>query len=85
MTKIKMDKGSEAHLKRLTERFTKDVEKKYREGWKEHGGQLYKKVGMLKNAKDEVLDLWVYLDTLEDQLAEFGRVQIEQGLINEEE
>lgn len=43
---------------------------KYREGQKEHGGNMWQKSGMLHNAEQEVADLNHYLPTLRRQLQE---------------
>lgn len=51
-------------------RFTHALADKYTAGQREHGGNVWLKRGMLREAKAEVLDLWVYLDTLEQQLEE---------------
>lgn len=58
----------EEHLTGLTTRFATHVTRKYLKGAQEHGGNLWEKDGLLQEAKDEVVDLWVYLDTLEQQL-----------------
>ena len=45
------------------------MDAKYRAGQEEHGGFLFRKK-MLPNVMDEVLDLAVYVLTLEEQLEE---------------
>ena len=67
-----MTPEQEAHLKGLTDRFVSFVDRKYRAGQKEHGGDLWKKKDIIGMAKEEVADLWVYLDTLEQQINESG-------------
>jgi hypothetical protein len=57
----------EAHLKRILDAVTHDIDAKYRKGQIEHGGNLWLKPGMLDNAIEEVLDLAVYLYTLREQ------------------
>ena len=62
-----MDDDCEAHLQRIKDRFTADVDAKYRAGQSEHGGRLFEKPGALENAYAEVLDLAVYLLTAMEQ------------------
>jgi hypothetical protein len=62
------------HLHALTGRFVDQVTEKYVAGQKEHGGDLWRKKGIIKMAKEEVVDMWVYLDTLEQQLKDAGIV-----------
>lgn len=57
-----------AHRDRVIARFTAQFSKKYEAGQKEHGGDMWKKPGMLAHAIEEVIDLVAYLFTLEDQL-----------------
>jgi hypothetical protein len=65
-----MTSEQQAHLDRMIERFTSALTTKYAAGQREHGGNVWLKRGMLREAKAEVLDLWVYLDTLEQQIEE---------------
>lgn len=65
-----MTPNQEEHLARIKAKFLADVDKKYRAGQKEHGGNLYEKKGMLDMAIEEVTDLAVYLYTLKEQLDE---------------
>jgi hypothetical protein len=62
-----MNQEHEAHLQRILAAVTHDIDRKYRAGQLEHGGELWKKPRMLENAIDEVLDLAVYLYTLKEQ------------------
>lgn len=62
----------EAHLQRLKEQFTKDLDAKYRAGQEEHGGELWEKRGMLAHAIEEAIDQVVYLYTLREQLEKRG-------------
>lgn len=65
-----MTKEQEAHLLKIKQTFDKEVDKKYREGQKEHGGNLYEMLPekLLDNAIDEALDLVVYLVTLRESI-----------------
>ena len=62
-----MDAEHEAHLQRIKDRFTADLDAKYRAGQEEHGGELWLKPGMLEHAYAEVLDLAVYILTAMEQ------------------
>jgi hypothetical protein len=57
----------EAHLARIKDKLTKDIDAKYRAGQEEHGGEIWTKPGMLEHAYAEVLDLAVYILTLMEQ------------------
>jgi hypothetical protein len=50
------------------DKFSHLAELKYRAGQDQHGGQLWEKKGLLWKAKEEVIDLWFYLDALEKQI-----------------
>lgn len=65
-----MNQSQEDHLRAISFRFVTDLDKKFRAGAKEHGGDLrdMTPLQLLRCAKDEVLDQWVYLDTLEEKL-----------------
>ncbi len=56
------------HLNSIKNSFTAAVESKYTEGVKEHGGNLWEKSNLLDEAMKEVIDLYVYLHTLRQQL-----------------
>lgn len=60
----------ENHLNRIINWFSDLVRPKYLRGQQEHGGNLWIKPGMLRNIKEEVTDLAVYVQTLEEQLEE---------------
>lgn len=62
-----MTPEQEKHLQEIKDNFVKEVDKKYRAGQKEHGGDLWDKP-MIDNALEEVLDLYVYLRTLKKQI-----------------
>jgi hypothetical protein len=65
-----MTDAQQAHVQGIVRRFNEAVTEKYDKGQREHGGDLWRKPGMLAAAKDEAIDLWIYLDTLEQQIAE---------------
>ena len=61
----------ESHLSHLKRDFCRWVDKKYRAGQKEHGGNLWQK-DVTKNAIDEAIDMVVYLLTLQEQIETNG-------------
>ena len=63
-----MTPAQEQHLKSIKDQFNKLVDKKYRAGQQEHGGNLWLKKGIIDFSIDEVIDLVVYLLTLKDQI-----------------
>lgn len=63
-----MTPAQEAHRDRILARVNAAFADKYTKGQQEHGGDMWRKPGMLTHAKEEVLDLIAYLWTLEDQL-----------------
>mgnify|MGYP003293462120 CR=1 FL=1 len=65
-----MTPDREAHLKSMQDKFLQQSRAKYEAGQIEHGGLMWTKPGMLDHAKEEVIDLWHYLCTLEQQIAE---------------
>lgn len=69
-----MTAEQEAHLARVKERFTADLDAKYRAGQDHHGGNLWEKPGALENAYAEVLDLAVYILVLMEQRDERRRI-----------
>lgn len=62
-----MTSEHEQHLERILSRFVADCRAKYEAGQIEHGGELWKKPGILENAIEEAIDLIVYLYTLREQ------------------
>jgi hypothetical protein len=64
-----MTEDQEVHLQKIKSWFVNNVDKKYRAGQKEHGGNLWLKADIIDMALDEVLDIAVYLVTLKAQLA----------------
>jgi len=63
-----MYSSDEHHLQAILSSFEKEVVLKYRTGVKEHGGHLWEKSGMIDEAMNEVIDLYVYLHTLREQV-----------------
>ena len=66
-----MTDAHEQHLQQIKDKFVSEVDKKYRAGVKEHGGNLavdYTLPELLDMAMEEVLDLWVYLESLRMRL-----------------
>jgi len=63
-----MSNEQEAHLKRIKSNFVSKVDKKYREGQKEHGGDLMHNnaLALIDKAIDEAVDQVVYLETLRE-------------------
>ena len=62
-----MDADHEAHLQRILTQFNADARAKYEAGQVEHGGDLWRKPGMLDHAIEEAIDLVVYLYTMREQ------------------
>lgn len=63
----KMTHSQEEHLQRIKSRFATDVDKKYRAGAKEHGGNLllnYTPRQLVEQAIAEAIDQYVYLVSL---------------------
>jgi hypothetical protein len=67
-----MTDKQEDHLLAIKSHFERFVDFKYRAGAKEHGGDLkdLTPLQLVHAAKEEAVDLFVYLDTLEDKLME---------------
>jgi hypothetical protein len=65
-----MTKDQELHLGRVLEMFELKADEKYRNGQKEHGGNMWEMgmVELIENAMDEAIDQWVYLYTIYEQL-----------------
>lgn len=62
-----MTVDQEVHLKRIKDWICEKIDKKYRAGQKEHGGDLWKKPAVFDFLLEEVIDLVVYAKTLQDQ------------------
>ena len=56
------------HLTRVLDAHDALTQRKYRDGQLEHGGDCWRKPGMLAHALEECADLPVYLWTLREQL-----------------
>lgn len=65
-----MTPDREAHLQRMQEKFIALSRSKYEAGQIEHGGKMWEKSGMIEHAKEEIIDLWHYITTLEEQITE---------------
>jgi len=62
-----MTLDQENHLSEVKREFLKAVDEKYRKGQAEHGGDLWKKPGVLEMLMDECVDFWVYAYVLKQQ------------------
>jgi hypothetical protein len=62
-----MTDEQEAHLQRVKDWICEKIDKKYRAGQQEHGGDLWKKAAVLDFLIDEVVDQVVYAESLEEQ------------------
>lgn len=62
-----MTEEQEQHLTDIKQAFIKAVDIKYRAGQAEHGGDLWKKPGVLEMLMDECVDFYVYAYTLRQQ------------------
>lgn len=60
----------ERHMEQQIERFSRQARVKYKGGQQEHGGCLwaFSKLSLVREAKQEVIDQWFFLDELERQL-----------------
>ena len=73
-----MTTKQEEHLQHIKDEFCKRMDKKYRIGQNEHGGDIWLKTGIIDMAIEEIDDLQVYLITLKDQIKD-----LELGSIKE--
>lgn len=62
-----MTQEQEKHLDDIKYAFVKAVDAKYRAGQAEHGGDLWKKPGVLEMLMDECVDFFVYAQVLKQQ------------------
>lgn len=60
----RMEDEHEAHLQSIKDKFCSLVDQKYRKGQREHGGRLWLRSDLKKEALMEVIDLAVYMLTL---------------------
>lgn len=72
---IPMGRNQEVHLAGIKARIVGDIDPKYRTGFREHGGDLAHKSGMVTMLWQELLDAPVYFLTLRDQL-EYQRLAV---------
>lgn len=70
MRKIKITKQQEKHLASLKKEFVEKLDKKYRQGAKEHGGNIWDNNNLLDEAIAETVDLYAYLQTLKKIVSE---------------
>jgi hypothetical protein len=68
------------HMDSLIDAFRLEFEKKYTKGVRSHGGGLWKKPHLIQEAKGEILDLWAYMLSLNDQIANCLEVLQEEVL-----
>ena len=59
----------EDHLTNLTRTVTASIDKKYRAGQAEHGGDLWERVPLVEDMIEESIDQVTYALTLKQQLA----------------
>jgi hypothetical protein len=67
-----LTKAQSDHLDKIHTRFTALSTEKYIKGQKEHGGDLWRKIGLIDMAIDEAIDQVVYLITLKGQIEASG-------------
>ena len=72
-TMKKLTKQQEKHLKTLKADFVKTLDKKYRQGASEHGGNIWDNDHLLDEAIAETVDLYSYLRTLQDLIREIKK------------
>lgn len=75
-----MTPEQEAHLQHIKDEFSKAVDAKYRNGQREHGGNMWRMstLSLIQNAMDEAVDQYVYLRTLKDKILELESDQDER-------
>jgi len=62
-----------AHCEQVLAEIGQELRLKYANGQSEHGGQLWRKTGLLAHAIEEAHDLEVYLVTLRQQIPDVAR------------
>ena len=67
-TKTGLSQDRQEHLEEMQAEFLKLSTEKYVKGQEEHGGKMWLKPGMLQHLKEELVDAWHYVTTLEMQL-----------------
>jgi len=73
-----MTPQQEQHLQFIKDEFCQRYDKKYRAGQQEHGGDLWKKKGIIDFAIEEALDQVGYLLTLKEQLKDLDIGEIKE-------
>ena len=73
-----MEKAQEQHLKFILKEFKRLTDPKYRNGQKEHGGDLFLKKGIIDMIIEEAIDQFVYAVTLKEQLKGLDIGEIEE-------
>lgn len=70
MPKLEMTAEQEKHLANIETAFLAKVDRKYRRGAAEHGGNLWElgAIELVENALDEAIDQVTYLETLLEKL-----------------
>ena len=63
-----MNDEHRAHLDRVIDRVSQEVGRKYAKGQSDHGGELWRKAGMLSHVEAETWDFVVYVCTMREQL-----------------
>jgi len=63
------------HLEDIISEFEELATDKYEKGQLEHGGNLWKKPGLIDMAIDEAIDQVIYLITLRQQLETRGEIE----------
>jgi len=56
------------YLTKILEQFILEASEKFEKGCNEHGGKIWLKRGLIKEMKQEAIDLYIYATALEDQL-----------------
>lgn len=62
-----MTPEQEQHLAEVKQSFLDAVDVKYRGGVRDHGGDIWKKPGILEMLMDECVDFYVYAESLKRQ------------------
>lgn len=69
-----MTPEQETHLRAIKYDFLNAVDVKYRKGQREHGGDIWKKPGVLEMLMEECIDFYVYAHVLRQQRDDPGIV-----------
>ena len=77
-----MTQEQELHLQQIKDFVCEQIDKKYRKGVEEHGGNLWEKTGMVDKAFEEIIDIFTYLFVTKNQVSE-GRIDLLQGPDND--